>query len=221
MSDSRWLAWRITYQSLQLTHLLDLKQKHANAFEARFARDQAAFTGRQGQTIMVFTIVTIVFLPMSFIAAVFTIPVSEFPHSNGAPSIPFSYVSKITFGVGLAISIPLIAVAFALDNIGVFLRQTLGSVVFWSGKSQEPVKRQDPFDRRTEKQEMESDEENFKPTLLGRTSGDAYRRRVSSDLEQETRPMRRSIYSKDRSWRDSLRISADLERGDVNRLRSN
>ncbi|KAL8758200.1 MAG: hypothetical protein Q9199_001663 [Rusavskia elegans] len=204
-----------------LTHLLDLKQKHANAFEARFARDQAAFTGRQGQTIMVFTIVTIVFLPMSFIAAVFTIPVSEFPHRDGAPSIPFSYVSKITFGVGLAISIPLIAVAFALDNIGVFLRRTLGSVVFWSGKSQEPVKRQDPFDRRTEKQEMESDEENPKPTLLGRTSGDAYRRRVSSDLEQETRPIRRSIYSKDRSWRDSLRISADLERGDVNRLRSN
>ena len=71
-----------------LTHLLDLKQKHANAFEARFARDQAAFTGRQGQTIMVFTIVTIVFLPMSFIAAFFAIPVKEFAHENGAPSLP-------------------------------------------------------------------------------------------------------------------------------------
>ena len=33
--------------------LLDLKQKHANAFEARFARDQAAGTVRQGRTIMV------------------------------------------------------------------------------------------------------------------------------------------------------------------------
>jgi hypothetical protein len=31
-----------------LSHLLDLKQKHANAFEARFARDQAALTARQG-----------------------------------------------------------------------------------------------------------------------------------------------------------------------------
>ncbi|KAI4229409.1 MAG: hypothetical protein L6R36_000863 [Xanthoria steineri] len=204
-----------------LTHLLDLKQKHANAFEARFARDQAAFTGRQGQTIMVFTIVTIFFLPMSFIAAVFTIPVSEFPHRDGAPSIPFSYVSKITFGVGLAISIPLIAVAFALDSIGVFVRGMLRSMVFWSGKSQKPRKRQDSFDRRAEKQETELDEDNSQPRLLGRTSGDAYRRRVSSDLEQETHPMRRSIYSKDRNWRDSFRISADLERGDVNRLRSN
>lgn len=35
--------------------LLDLKQKHANAFEARFARDQAAGTVRQGRTIMVFS----------------------------------------------------------------------------------------------------------------------------------------------------------------------
>jgi hypothetical protein len=40
----------------KLTHLLDLKQKHANAFEARFARDQAALTAHQGQTILVFTI---------------------------------------------------------------------------------------------------------------------------------------------------------------------
>lgn len=42
------------YESIR--SLLDLKQKHANAFEARFARDQAAGTQRQGQTIMVFTI---------------------------------------------------------------------------------------------------------------------------------------------------------------------
>ncbi|KAL8671688.1 MAG: hypothetical protein Q9168_003810 [Polycauliona sp. 1 TL-2023] len=203
-----------------LTHLLDLKQKHANAFEARFARDQAAFTGRQGQTIMVFTIVTIVFLPMSFIAAVFTIPVSEFPHSDGAPSIPFSYVSKITFGVGLAISIPLIAVAFALDNIGIFLRRMLRSMVSWSSRNPDPVKRQNLSNQRTEKEELESDEDvGPKPTLLGRVSGDAYRRRASSDPEQETRPVRRSVHSKDRSWRDSFRISNDLERGDVQRLR--
>jgi Mg2+ and Co2+ transporter CorA len=49
-----------------ITDLLDLKQKHANAFEARFARDQAAGTARQSQTIMVFTIVTIIFLPLSW-----------------------------------------------------------------------------------------------------------------------------------------------------------
>ncbi|KAL8770419.1 MAG: hypothetical protein Q9209_003845 [Squamulea sp. 1 TL-2023] len=203
-----------------LTHLLDLKQKHANAFEARFARDQAAFTGRQGQTIMVFTIVTIVFLPMSFIAAVFAIPVSEFPHRDGSPSIPFSYVSKITFGVGLAISIPLIAVAFALDNLGILFRRALRSMIFGFANDKVLVDRQQPLDRHSENQQFDSDQEETKPTLLGRTSEDTYRRRLSRDMEQEAQPMRRSIYSKDRHWRDSLRISADLERGDVHRMSS-
>ena len=114
----------------QLTHLLDLKQKHANAFEARFARDQATFTGRQGQTIMVFTIVTAVFLPMSFIAALFAIPVREFPHaSDGVPSLSLGYVSRFVFGIGLAISIPSIAVAFAVDDIRLLVRRALNRLV--------------------------------------------------------------------------------------------
>ncbi|KAH0846615.1 hypothetical protein FOPE_10989 [Fonsecaea pedrosoi] len=52
-----------------LNHLVDLKQKHASLLEARWARDeavqtrrQAEETARQGNTIMVFTIVTIVFV---------------------------------------------------------------------------------------------------------------------------------------------------------------
>lgn len=108
-----------------ITDLLDLKQKHANAFEARFARDQAAGTARQSQTIMVFTIVTIIFLPLSFIAALFTINIQEFPHSPGSnePSLPFSYVGKYMFGIGLAISIPFIAIALSFDAIGDFFRE--------------------------------------------------------------------------------------------------
>lgn len=108
-----------------ITDLLDLKQKHANAFEARFARDQAAGTARQSQTIMVFTIVTIIFLPLSFIAALFTINIKEFPHEPGGdePSLPMSYVFKYMFGIGLAISIPFIAIALSFDAIGDFFRE--------------------------------------------------------------------------------------------------
>lgn len=75
-----------------ITDMLDLKQKHANAFEARFARDQAAGTARQSQTIMVFTIVTIVFLPLSFIATFFAINIREFQGPNGNPNLPLGYV---------------------------------------------------------------------------------------------------------------------------------
>ncbi|KAJ4353746.1 uncharacterized protein N0V89_005476 [Didymosphaeria variabile] len=111
------------YESI--TDLLDLKQKHANAFEARFARDQAAGTARQSQTIMVFTIVTIIFLPLSFIAALFTINVREFPHLPGGdqPSLPLTYVGKFMFGIGFAISIPMIFIALSLDAISDFFRE--------------------------------------------------------------------------------------------------
>jgi hypothetical protein len=41
---------------------MDLRQKHANLLEARFTREQSVETARQGNTIMVFTIVTILFV---------------------------------------------------------------------------------------------------------------------------------------------------------------
>lgn len=102
-----------------ITDMLDLKQKHANAFEARFARDQATGTARQSQTIMVFTIVTIIFLPMSFMAAFFAISIDEFPTdaSTGNHSLPLAYVAKYMFGIGLAISLPLIFIALSLDEV--------------------------------------------------------------------------------------------------------
>lgn len=97
---------------MSLTHLLDLKQKHSNALEARFARDQAVIAARQGQTIMVFTIVTIIFLPMSFIAAFFAINFADW-----GDGLTIKYVSKYLFGIGLGISIPLIAMAFTVADI--------------------------------------------------------------------------------------------------------
>jgi hypothetical protein len=108
--------------------LLDLKQKHANAFEARFARDQAAGTIRQGRTILVFTVVTVVFLPMSFIAAFFAI------NLQWSSPLTLSYVSEYIFGIGLGISIPCILIAMTVDELGVFvasLKRRL-SYVMWS-----------------------------------------------------------------------------------------
>ncbi|KAI5860619.1 ankyrin repeat and protein kinase domain-containing protein 1 [Durotheca rogersii] len=110
-------VWRMDQQAESLYHnvtdLLDLKQKHSNALEARFAGDQAVIAARQGQTIMVFTIVTIVFLPMSFIASFFAINLEDW--EGGVLTIP--YVSKYMFGIGLGISIPLIAMAFTVADI--------------------------------------------------------------------------------------------------------
>jgi len=84
--------------------LLDLKQKHANAFEAQYARVQATETARQGLTIMVFTVVTVIFLPLSFIAAFFAINISEFPHLDGDLDMSLGYVCRYVFGIGLGIA---------------------------------------------------------------------------------------------------------------------
>lgn len=97
------------YQSL--TDLLDLKQKHSNALEARFASEQALAAARSGQTVMVFTIVTIIFLPMSFIAAYFGINIDSFDSLTG------EYVASWTFGVGLAISFVFVMMAFTVVDI--------------------------------------------------------------------------------------------------------
>ncbi|THC95621.1 hypothetical protein EYZ11_004883 [Aspergillus tanneri] len=103
-----------------ITDLLDLKQKHANAFEARFARDQAAGTTRQGKTIMVFTVVTIVFLPLSFISSFFTINLNQFPRAaDGDPQLDLSYVAKYTFGIGFGGSSTRASVDVAKEEVHV------------------------------------------------------------------------------------------------------
>lgn len=61
---------------------------------------------------MVFTIVTIIFLPMSFIAAFFAI---NFEDWGGQLTI--GYVSKYMFGIGLAISFLFVTSAFLVHEI--------------------------------------------------------------------------------------------------------
>ncbi|KIW78252.1 hypothetical protein Z517_08086 [Fonsecaea pedrosoi CBS 271.37] len=102
-----------------LTQVLDLKQKHANAVEARAQRKQAEEAARQGQTIMVFTIVTIVFLPLSFLASFFAIDIIEFPRPAGTGSglLHLNWVLQYIIGIGLALSVPLIGVAFVVGDI--------------------------------------------------------------------------------------------------------
>ncbi|OAP59175.1 hypothetical protein AYL99_06473 [Fonsecaea erecta] len=58
-----------------LTQVLVLKQKHANVVEGEAQRKQAEEAVRQRQTIMVFTVVTIVFLPLSFLSSFFAIDI--------------------------------------------------------------------------------------------------------------------------------------------------
>ncbi|KAK0638447.1 hypothetical protein B0T16DRAFT_337864 [Cercophora newfieldiana] len=66
----------------KLENLLDLKQKHANGWEARFAREGSEESQRQGNIILVFTLVTVVFLPLSFITSFLSLGLSIFPRDE-------------------------------------------------------------------------------------------------------------------------------------------
>jgi ankyrin repeat protein/Mg2+ and Co2+ transporter CorA len=93
---------KLIYQSIR--DLLELKQKHVNAIEAHYSRFQAESTAQQGKTLLVFTIVTVIFLPLSFIAAVMTINIAEFPR-NEAGFLALPWVAEYVFGVGIPIAI--------------------------------------------------------------------------------------------------------------------
>ncbi|KAK1752823.1 hypothetical protein QBC47DRAFT_305315 [Echria macrotheca] len=72
------LAYAAKVES-SLENLLDLKQKHANGWEARFAREGSEESQRQGNIILVFTLVTVVFLPLSFITSFLSLGLDIFP----------------------------------------------------------------------------------------------------------------------------------------------
>ncbi|KAH0848082.1 hypothetical protein FOPE_01699 [Fonsecaea pedrosoi] len=101
-----------------MNHLLDLKQKDANILEAVEARHQAEATTKQGRTIMVFTIVTIIFLPMSFLASIYALNIQSFPHDqSGNVSYPSEWIFSRIFGTTAALAVPLIIMAFKINEI--------------------------------------------------------------------------------------------------------
>lgn len=117
------------------------------------------------------------------------------------------------FGVGLGISIPLIAVAFAVDNLGLLIKRALHSLIFWKPGPPSSVVR-----RRTSTQPSDMDEDELKITKLGRKSQDTHRRGYSYETDNEGDLITRSVgrtfgYSKDKDWMNGSRTSRDLERG--------
>ncbi|KAL8696229.1 MAG: hypothetical protein Q9224_002904, partial [Gallowayella concinna] len=81
--------------------LLDMKQKQANIVEAHLAREQTEVAADQSRSVMIFTIFTIIFLPLSFFASVFGINAREWSgesHNLGIHTI-FVYMGCISLAV--------------------------------------------------------------------------------------------------------------------------
>lgn len=88
--------------------LLDLKQKQANVDEMKLARWQAEATQNQSRSVMVFTIFTVIFLPLSFFTSLFGINAREWSGVN--ENLPLSEM----FEIGAPTSFAIIAIALLL-----------------------------------------------------------------------------------------------------------
>ncbi|KAH9904479.1 hypothetical protein F4778DRAFT_64649 [Xylariomycetidae sp. FL2044] len=80
--------------------LLELKQQQASVVQAWQSMRQSDEAMRQGRSIMMFTIVTIVFLPLSFLSSIFGMNVKGLTDSTDwTLSQVFKYIFPISFGV--------------------------------------------------------------------------------------------------------------------------
>jgi Mg2+ and Co2+ transporter CorA len=106
--------------------LLDHKQRYANAIEARYARAPA-------RTLMVFTVVTVVFLPLSFLASFFTINIKELPYvDDQRQQLTLTFVLRYVLGIGLGTA--LLCVAVALYHHGFVRWMNRRRMVIWAKK---------------------------------------------------------------------------------------
>ncbi|KAI9774094.1 MAG: hypothetical protein M1840_005187 [Geoglossum simile] len=91
--------------------LLNLKQRQANVDEARLARYHADLASMQSRAVMIFTVFSVIFLPLTFFTGLFGMNVSEWSGSKANPSwrtvvklaIPLSFAT-ILFALVIALS---------------------------------------------------------------------------------------------------------------------
>ncbi|KAL3447367.1 hypothetical protein BJX65DRAFT_308092 [Aspergillus insuetus] len=92
-------------------NLLDLKQKQANVDESRLARWEAEVTQSQSRAVMVFTIFTVIFLPLSFFTSLFGINAREW---SGEPTnLTLNTMLTIAGPTSVAVIVSALLIAFS------------------------------------------------------------------------------------------------------------
>jgi hypothetical protein len=113
--DLNHLAQWMRNINRSITDLLDHKQRYANAIEARYSREQADSAATGNRILMVFTFVTILFLPLSFLAAFFAMSIEQLPDRFYRPrQSPMEFVSRYVIGTGLGTAVAIMFIAFSI-----------------------------------------------------------------------------------------------------------
>ncbi|KAL2063543.1 hypothetical protein VTL71DRAFT_5348 [Oculimacula yallundae] len=130
---------RLTAEQTRLTteqvQELNTQTKLAREQADEMAR-QGEETTRQGKTILMFTVVTIIFLPLSFLAAFFAINLDAFPADKDG-NLPIGFVLKYMLTISAALSIPFILVAFQQERLSLWLKKvpwnSVAKLLVWIG----------------------------------------------------------------------------------------
>ncbi|KAK4158875.1 hypothetical protein QBC43DRAFT_248639 [Cladorrhinum sp. PSN259] len=188
----------------ELNTLLNLKQKQANVWEARFSREGSEQTQRQGNITMVFTIVTIFFLPLSFMSSLLAVQVDTFPKDadTGQVSWPVRQAMILLFGLSFAIIIPFTIVAFRVNQLSAYFGKYFHR--FWPSKPTTDLPTHNKPERNLIRDDLDSDGESTASEKSG-TSAQARRRKQQQFKLDETLPAWRKILGVTRSPAGSAR----------------
>ncbi|KAH6694848.1 hypothetical protein BKA61DRAFT_256314 [Leptodontidium sp. MPI-SDFR-AT-0119] len=190
-----------------INHLLDLKQKNANVFEAVQARLEAEETTAQGRTIMVFTIVTIIFLPMSFLTSLYALQVDSFPHDGGDFIYPSKWIWSRIFGTSGAIAIPLCVVAIYINTILDFYEKSVRlRIKKWVGGKKKP-------DRHVEQVKLVYAKPSVLRTKSGLPTGESRQEKMEVG---ESKGEKRVVDGITRRATAALSVESQAERGELN-----
>ncbi|MCJ1313734.1 hypothetical protein MMC25_007414 [Agyrium rufum] len=89
--------------------LLDMKQRQANIVEAHLTREQTEQAQEQNRSVLVFTVFTIIFLPLSFFASVFGINAREWSGVDTNPSLHHILIFMCAISLGFIVIALLVA----------------------------------------------------------------------------------------------------------------
>lgn len=107
-----------------ISNSLEHRQRHASAIQACYAAMEAQHTTKAAKVMMIFTIVTVIFLPLSFLAAFFAINLDELPHNTSdEQQLPLAFVMKYIVGVGLATALSFVVIAWNWHKLFLWLQR--------------------------------------------------------------------------------------------------
>ncbi|KAE9376263.1 hypothetical protein N431DRAFT_462111 [Stipitochalara longipes BDJ] len=101
-----------TQVAASLERLVDLKLQQADVIMVIQAQDASEETLKQGRSIMVFTVITIVFLPLSFVASVFSMSTAATDYRNGV----MRYRNEILYMIFTSLAFALLVLIIALSS---------------------------------------------------------------------------------------------------------